>query len=69
LSTPARGLRRNAAAEYLGLSISKFDQLVAEGRLPKPKYIDTLPIFDRLALDAAYDALPGDEPNEWDNVR
>lgn len=66
-----RGLRREAAAGYIGISASFFDQLVTEGRMPLPKLVNRVKIWDRLALDAAFELLPsGDdgEPaeNEWD---
>jgi len=66
-----RGLSRVQAAEYVGISPSKFDQLVADGRMPGPKHIDGRRVWDRRALDFAFDALPGDgatEDNDWDDV-
>lgn len=69
MSLPPRGLSREAAAGYVGVSASKFDQLVDDGRMPRPRRIDTRRVWDRSALDAAFDALPGsDEANPWDAV-
>lgn len=69
LSLPPRGLSREAAAGYVGVSASKFDQLVDDGRMPRPRRIDSRKVWDRGALDAAFDALPGlDEVNPWDAV-
>jgi hypothetical protein len=67
-SGPRRGLRRDEAAAYVGLSARKFDQLVADGRMPKGKRVDGCVVFDIVALDAAFDALgdEGPETNEWD---
>lgn len=45
-----RGLDRKQASAYVNLSTTKFDQLVAEGRLPPPKLIDSRKVWDRLAL-------------------
>lgn len=45
---------------YIGVSASKFDQMVADGRMPRPKRIDGRLSFDLFRLDAAYDALPTD---------
>lgn len=57
---PPRGLCREAAAAYVGISSSKFDEMVSDGRMPKPKRIDTRKVWDKSALDRAFDALPGD---------
>jgi predicted DNA-binding transcriptional regulator AlpA len=65
-SFPPRGLRVDQAAMYLGMGRSKFLDLVSEGRLPKPKIIDSMAIWDRLALDSAFDDFP--ERSDSDNV-
>jgi hypothetical protein len=66
-SLPPRGLCREAAARYIGVSPTKFDELVADGRMPDAKRIDSRKVWDRTALDLAFDALPGDgEVNPWD---
>ena len=66
LSLPPRGLSRVEAAEYIGVSATKFDQMVADRRMPKPKRIDGRVVWDRLQLDTAFAALPNegseDEP-------
>ncbi len=59
------------AARYIRVSVSKFRQLVEDGRMPKPKRIDSRCVWDRLELDLAFDALPGgglddDSPNPWE---
>jgi excisionase family DNA binding protein len=63
------------AAAYLGISRSKFLELVEEGRLPGPKVIDGVRVWDRLALDDAFDEFPdcsdGDSvgrPNTFDTI-
>ncbi|MFN4014243.1 MAG: helix-turn-helix transcriptional regulator [Reyranella sp.] len=66
---PRRGLRRNDAAIYVGISPTKFDELVKAGRLPKPKRIDNVVVWDKFKLDDAFESLPGDEQeaeNPWD---
>ncbi len=55
-----RGLRRETAAAYIGVSPSKFDEWVSDGRMPKPKRVDGCVVWDRYALDQAFDALPSD---------
>lgn len=68
-SCPPRGLSRSAAAEYIGLSVSKFDELVADGRMPPAKGVDRRKIWDRHELDEAFSALPSEAPeNPWDAI-
>lgn len=65
-----RGLSRVLAAGYVGVSPNKFDQLVSDGRMPKPKRIDGRKVWDVRALDQSFEALPCDggiENNPWDN--
>ena len=67
LSLAPRGLSRVQSALYVGTGTTKFDELVTDGRMPKPKRIDGRTIWDRLALDEAFAALPSDEDaNPWD---
>ena len=62
-----RGLDRRQASAYVNLSTTKFDQLVAEGRMPSPKQIDNRKVWDRLALDLAFDSFPGGDDFDLDN--
>lgn len=67
-----RGLSRAQAAAYIGVSASLFDQMVLDGRMPGPKAANKRRVWDRLALDEAFAALPnvgGDqaEHNPWDD--
>jgi predicted DNA-binding transcriptional regulator AlpA len=65
-----RGLRREAAAGWIGVSPSKFDELVGDGRMPKPKRIDGCVIWDRYRLDQAFEDLPEEQPKTgWENFR
>ena len=54
-----RCLSRDEAADYVGVSPSFFDQLVAEGRMPQPIHINSRRVWDRRQLDEAIDALRG----------
>jgi len=66
---PPRGLRRTAAARYVGVSPTKFDEWVAAGLMPQPVRVGGVVVYDRQAIDVAFDALWGpdrDETNEWD---
>ena len=56
-----RSLRRDDAAAYVGVGSTKFDELVAAGRMPKPFRIDGCVRWDRRKLDAAIDALSDGE--------
>lgn len=69
VSLPPRGLSRTCAAEYIGVGLTKFDMMVADGRMPGPKLIDSRKVWDRAALDDAFDNLPSaDDENEWHKV-
>ncbi len=62
-----RGLHREMAARYIGLSPSKFDQLVSDGRMPKAKRIDGRRVWDRWLVDQAFDAIDNEcELNPWE---
>jgi predicted DNA-binding transcriptional regulator AlpA len=67
---PRRGLSRDEAAMYIGISAAKFDEMVADGRMPTPVRIDTRKVWDIRSLDLAFDALPRENPtpNSWDGV-
>lgn len=66
LSLPPRGLSRAQAAAYVGVSSALFDELVADGRMPRPIRINSRVLWDRLQLDDAFAALPHDGvPEEW----
>jgi hypothetical protein len=68
---PPRGLRREDAARYLGISPSKFDELVKDHRICGPKLVDGCVVWDRHRLDEAFDAFPDRDkapdqnPNRW----
>jgi excisionase family DNA binding protein len=58
---PPRALRADDAANYLGMSRSKFLDLVADGILPKPRRGHGLVLWDRRELDVAFES-------EWHSV-
>ena len=70
-----RGLSGSEAALYVGLGATKFRELVAEGRMPKPRMIDGRRIWDVDDLDAAFKSLPTEEgdgsasPNTWSDLK
>jgi predicted DNA-binding transcriptional regulator AlpA len=55
---PPRGMGREEAARYVGVSTTLFDAMVADGRMPKPRTVNARVIWDRVGLDAAFTALP-----------
>ncbi|MGE0153030.1 MAG: helix-turn-helix transcriptional regulator [Reyranellaceae bacterium] len=66
---PPRGLCREAAAQYIGISEGKFDELVREGKMPEAVKIGTRKLWDRRALDKAFEALGGDaDESDWDDA-
>ena len=63
----ARGLSRPTAAEYVGCSPRKFDQMIQDGLMPAPRLIGTKKIWDRVELDEAFEELPRElEQGKWD---
>ena len=48
---PRRGLRRDEAAAYVGLSPSTFDNMVRVGKLPMPKKWGSASVWDMHRLD------------------
>lgn len=61
---PRRGLRRPEAAHYVGVGESKFDQMVADGRMPKPFRIDGCVLWDIRRLDLAIDEIAANPAEE-----
>ena len=79
---PRRGLSREEAAIYLGISAGTFDQMRADGLIAPPKIIGGRKLWDIRDLDMAFDALPsevisqrkgkttlGTEPPTWKTYR
>ena len=70
------GFSRAEAAAYVGFGVTLFDAMVADGRMPKPKRVNSRKVWSRLALEEAFAELPEDGPagqiqesaDEWDAV-
>ena len=55
------------AAAYIGVSPSLFDEMMSDGRMPKPVRINARVVWDRVQLDEAFAELSdtnrdGDDP-------
>lgn len=61
IAYPPRGMSREEAARYVGVGTTKFDEMVADKRMPKGKRVDGRVIWDRYALDLAFNHL-GEAP-------
>lgn len=57
IAYPPRGMSRDEAARYVGVGATKFDEMVRDGRMPRPKRVDGRLVWDRLRLDAAFSDL------------
>lgn len=71
-SLAPRGLSRVQAAEYAGVGVTLFDQMVEDGRMPRPRLANSRKIWLRPELDEALAALPVDGPDgarsEWEGA-
>jgi predicted DNA-binding transcriptional regulator AlpA len=60
------GLSRDEAAAMIGIGTTLFDEMVQDGRMPRPKRINTRVVWDRDMVAMAFKALPDD--NRHDDV-
>ena len=70
-SVPPRGLSRVQAAAYFWISATLFDEMVKDGRMPRPIRINSRTVWDRVKLDEAFAALSDsvtDGYDPWGNV-
>ena len=58
---PPRALDLAAAARYLGLTPTAFSAMVRVGQLPSARQLGVTAVWDRMALDAAFEAASADE--------
>jgi predicted DNA-binding transcriptional regulator AlpA len=66
-----RLIGREAAAAYVNVSPTTFDEMVRDGRMPRPKRLGgRRKAWDVRALDAAVDGLEdcSNDNDTWDNV-
>lgn len=58
-----RGLNRDQASAYIGISPGTFDKLVEAGLMPRPRLMERRRVWDIIELDRAFDELPHDGPS------
>jgi len=61
------GLNREDAAAYIGVGPTKFDEMVADCRMPTPHTIDRRQLWDRDEIQTAFRELPRIEEKEKEN--
>jgi predicted DNA-binding transcriptional regulator AlpA len=61
---------RNQAAALISVSVTFFDRLVNDGRMPQPRQVDGRVLWDSEEVRAAWRAMPrrgqAAEANPWD---
>ncbi|MBX4901632.1 hypothetical protein HJA83_09825 [Rhizobium bangladeshense] len=58
-SLPPIGINREQAAEFIGISPSTFDKMVAAGKMPSPRQIsDDRLVYDVSEVEAAFRKIP-----------
>lgn len=55
---PSRGRSREQAAAHIGIGVTKFDEMVVDGRMPQPRVIDGRVVWCVYELDDYFDRLP-----------
>jgi predicted DNA-binding transcriptional regulator AlpA len=65
-----RAVSHASKPQNIGVGVTKFDEMVDDGRMPKPKRIDGRVVWDRIKLDQAFDVLEdaAGSKNEWDDL-
>lgn len=64
---------REAAAALVGVSATKFDEMVKDGRMPQPREIDARVLWDSEEIRAAWRLLPRrgqlvKKTNSWEDA-
>jgi hypothetical protein len=60
-------LDRQEAAQLIGVGSTLFGEMVADGRMPLPKCINSRRVWSRIALEHAFNLLPDDSAADYDN--
>jgi len=64
-----RGLSRDQSAAYVGVGVTKFNEMVEDGRMPPPKHVDGRVIWDRYLLDQSFEQLDTDDTDDTTKAR
>lgn len=62
------GLGRVEAAAAVGISATTFDTMVASGKMPRPRMINSRKVWDVDELRAAFKCLPRDGEDQEDET-
>jgi hypothetical protein len=66
-SITPRCLNRARAAWYVGVGVTLFDEMIRDGRMPKPFKVNTRTLWDRYRLDDAIEALSDQDASDpWE---
>lgn len=68
IAYPPRGMSRDEAARYVGVSNTTFDRMVQAGSMPRPMRVFSRVIWDRLKLDASFTDLSEQQSNPLDRM-
>ena len=69
-SCPPFGLSREQSAVSINVGTTLWDEMVGDGRMPKPKRINGRNVWSRQEIGEAFAALPSDDDaNPWDGVK
>lgn len=63
ISLPRFAMRRDEAAASLGISATKFDELVADGRMPRAIKVDAMRLYDAEQVRDAWLRIRDAEPH------
>ena len=63
-----RGLSADEAARYVGIGRTKFEELVASRKMPRPKRVGARVIYDRFEVDAHFSDLDSAPSNRLDDL-
>jgi hypothetical protein len=70
LSLPRYAVRRDEAAASMAVSVTKFDEWVADGRMPKGYPVDGVVLWDCIEIREAWERMKGGDraDNPFDRV-
>ena len=60
IDKPKRGLDLAGASHYIGVGPDKFTAMMDDGRMPQPRLVDGVRLWDVKELDIYFEGLPRD---------